>query len=585
MTAKPPDSDIITAIRSSAGHVPDTIAIQATSSSLTYRQLVAGIDQVASLLRTRGIGVGDRVAVHHDRSPDLVVALLGVLAAGAAYVPIDSEEPRRRAVSILTDADPRCLLGNSAGAALAADAGVPYANPLAEVEGWSTACATLQGELPMPAEHDAAYVVYTSGSTGTPKGVVVEHGSLRNYLAWALKAVPWVGGGVPLFASIAFDHAVTCFLPPLMIGETLYLLPSLRGGRDLGPALLTGHRYSFVKITPSHVRLLNADERASLGAATELLMFGGERLARDLVADVRRANNDLEVLNHYGPTEATVGCCVYAVPHNPPRDVPIGRPLPGVEILVVDTDDAPVDPLVAGELLVGGLAPARGYFDREEETQERFVERQDHPGRWYRTGDIVRTNQDGDLEYLGRLDDQVKILGHRVEPGEIEHALRACPGVRDAVVVVVPGDPSELVAAVVTDDATLGPHELRAQLRGELPPALVPARVGVVSALPVTARGKIDRAAVLALVPAATISGVSLEGTDRDEDRPAPRSGDRGSGGRLLRARRRLTGRRGARSVGRARDGTPRGGLASFQPSDASRTGRPTFRPRLIGGG
>ena len=502
MTARAPTVDVLTAVRSAAHRAPGTVAVRAPGSTLTYAQLVARVDSVVAVLAGRGIGAGDRVAVHHDRSPDLVVALLGVLGAGAAYVPLDPDEPRRRALDLLADAKPRCLLGDRAGAALAADAGIPHAG--------SSSGPGSSATVPVPADVDAAYVIYTSGSTGTPKGVVVDHGSLRNYLAWVLAAVPWSGGGVPLFASVAFDHAVTCFLPPLMAGETLHLLPPLRGGRELGAALLDGRHYSFVKITPSHLRMLSADERAALGGATDLLMFGGERLTSELVADVRRAHPDLRVLNHYGPTEATVGCCVYAVPDEPPRDVPIGRPLPGVDVLVVD-DHGPVAPGTAGELLVGGLAPARGYLGRDPETRDRFVHREGYPGRWYRTGDVVRLDRNGDLEYLGRRDDQVKLLGHRVEPGEIEHCLRAHPAVRDAVVLVAPGEPPELVAAVTTDGASAIPSELRTHLRSSLPPAWVPSRIGVLPALPVTARGKVDRDAVLALVPAAAVPGSSLE--------------------------------------------------------------------------
>ena len=496
------DLDVLTAIRASARQIPDALAISSSEGSIDFAELVRRADVLAAALAATGIGAGDHVAIHRERSTDLIVALLGTLACGAAYLPLDPDDPPTRLEHVLADARPRCLIGDATGASLASQLGIAYLDPAAV----PTSPAAPMG---VPEGTDPAYIIYTSGSTGAPKGVVVEHGSLRRYLQWALAELPWTGGGVPLFASASFDHAVTCYLAPLMAGEAVHLLPPLEGGRALASALLCGRHYSFVKITPSHARLLAADERAQLGLSTDLVMFGGERLGAGLVADVRRDAPRLRVLNHYGPTEATVGCCVYVVPEVVPSDMPIGRPLPGVEVLVVE-DDVEVVPGEPGELLVGGDAPARGYLHRDRETRRAFVSRIDHPGRWYRTGDVVRVNAAGDLEYLGRRDDQVKVLGRRIEPGEVERTLRTHPGVRDAIVVVAPGEHPELVAAVVSDGAPLDVPELRAHLRAALPPAMVPPRIGLLTQLPVSASGKVDRTAVLAAIPARDVSGSSL---------------------------------------------------------------------------
>src|SRR5262249_52045087 len=207
-----------------------------------------------------------------------------------------------------------------------------------------------------PARHTAsqgpAYLVYTSGSTGAPKGVVVGHGALDNYLQWAVAELPFTGGGTPLFASIAFDHTVTCLFPPLLMGETVMLLPKWRDPRDLGRALLRGRYFSFVKITPSHFRWLDVDERAALGRSTDLVMFGGERLTANLVADVRRDKPDLAVMNHYGPTETTVGCCVYKIPAGPVNDpIPIGQELPGGETRIRQEEPDTAGEYASGELL------------------------------------------------------------------------------------------------------------------------------------------------------------------------------------------------------------------------------------------
>lgn len=485
----------IASISAVADRQPDAVAISAASGSMTYAELVAAVGGVAQTLRARGIGGGDRVAIHLDRSSELIIAILGVLAAGAAYVPLDPANPPARLHPILRDCRPRLLIGDATAEPLASGVGVALLGPAEFGPSGATPCD-------LPVSDRPAYIVYTSGSTGDPKGVVVGCAALANYLDWALAELPFTGGGVPLLASVSFDHAVTCYLPPLMTGETLHLLPPLDGGRALARGLLHGHRYSYVKITPSHARLLDADQRAELGRSTDLVMFGGERLTPDLVDDVRRDVPDLAVMNHYGPTETTVGCCVYRVSAPFARaEVPIGGPIPGVLVRVVRPDLSEASIGEAGELLVGGLALAQGYLGRPEETARAFIELTDHAGmpvRWYRTGDVVRCREAGELDYLGRVDDQVKVLGHRIEPADIEAALRRAPGVTDAVVTAAPTPHgTELVAAVTARAAGVDRQSLLAHLRGLLPAPMIPSRIAVLDALPVTVNGKLDRQALL----------------------------------------------------------------------------------------
>jgi amino acid adenylation domain-containing protein len=454
------------------------------------------VNGLAATLRRRGVGPGSRVAIHLERSVEMIVGILGTLSSGAAYVPLDPENPAPRLRQIVEDSQPSLMLCHADGGELANHARVACLAP----EGWDA-----DGPSTASPGGDVAYIMYTSGSTGTPKGVVIGHASLENYLAWALSELPFTGGGVPLFASVSFDHAVTCYFPPLLKGEPLILLPPIQGGRELARGLLTGHRYSYVKITASHARSLDLEQRAELGCCADLIMFGGERVPPGLISQVRRDSPGLAVMNHYGPTEATVGCCVYRVPTGPgtPAAIPIGRPIPGVESLVVLEGGAPAGPEEVGELLIGGKALAEGYWRRPDLTARSFVSLPDYQGRlarWYCTGDLVRRLAGGDFEFLGRADDQIKILGHRIELAEIEQALLAHADVGEVAVLAAERDGSaEIVAAVKASRADLAEEELRAHLRSRLPPAMIPSRITFVEALPVKASGKLDRDAILGM--------------------------------------------------------------------------------------
>ncbi len=485
---------IVETFRQVCRRYPQRVAVSGPAGDTSYAELLRRVNGLDATLRKLGVGPGARVAVHLERSAEMVVAILGTLSSGAAYVPLDPENPAPRLRQIIEDSRPSLMLGGADGSELAESARVPRLDP----DEWEA-----DGLEPAAHGGETAYIIYTSGSTGRPKGVVVEHASLENYLAWALAELPFSGGGVPLFASISFDHAVTCFFPPLLKGEPLILLPPLQGGRALAPALLGGRHYSFVKITPSHARLLSPDQRAELGLRADLVMFGGERVSAELISQVRRDNPGLAVLNHYGPTEATVGCCVYRAPADvdTSANVPIGRPLPGVETIIMLEDGRLGGPGEVGELLVGGKAPAGGYWGQPELTAKSFIQlpgQKFEGARWYRTGDLVRRLDDGNLEFLGRADGQIKVLGHRIELAEIERALISHRDVREAAALsAVTNDSPEIVAAVTTSDASLSEEALRQYLRSQLPSAMVPSRIAFFETLPVKSSGKIDREAIL----------------------------------------------------------------------------------------
>lgn len=491
--------DVVVGVLAARDRDRHSVAATSEEGAATYDELASQAAGIAAALRERGVGQGARVAVALDRSPSLLAAFLGVLGAGAAYVPLDPANPTSRLEHVLADAAPALVIADGPGAALAQVAGLPLLDPrgVAHDE---------PGSLRPGDPADPAYVIYTSGSTGRPKGVVVSRAALNGYLRWCVTSLPFTGGGVPMFASASFDHAITCYWPPLMMGEAVHLLPPIHGGRSLAEGLLRGDGYSFVKITPSHARMLSMTQRAELGRLAGLVMFGGEELSAALVDDVRRDAPDLVVLNHYGPTEATVGCSVHVVPPGPAVDpVPIGVPIAEALFLVCDPTGKAVAARETGELLVGGPVLADGYLGLPEETHQRFVVRQDRPGRWYRTGDLVTLGHAGAFIYSGRADDQVKVLGHRIEPAEIERALLAHPGVGAAAVVVIGADGDrELLAAVTarpgTDRAALV-RELPSHLRERLPGPMVPRRLGVLDELPVAAGGKLDRAELARLIP------------------------------------------------------------------------------------
>ncbi|MFF2145470.1 amino acid adenylation domain-containing protein [Kitasatospora sp. NPDC058190] len=492
---------------------PDAIAVVHDGRASTYRQLDDRAARLAGVLADKGVGPGALVAVMLDRSTDIVTALLAVLKTGAGYVPIAVDDPAARIAHVLADSAAPIVVasGEAARTALAGtDTGacvVHLGSPDTEAlldardpagSGYSafSPCAA-----PPPEDDGTAYVIYTSGSTGTPKGVVIDHGALNVYLDHARTHYPATAGRTLLHSSVSFDLAVTSIFPPLIAGGSVEVvdLVSLAEGAALPPGF---RKPSFLKVTPSHLALLRRlpDECSP----SEQLVIGGEALLGAALEAWREAHPGVGVVNEYGPTEATVGCCVYVVEpgrRSEPGAVPIGRAVAGTRLYVLDDARRPVPDGVTGELFIGGAQLARGYLNRPALTAERFVEDPfGGPGaRMYRTGDLVRTRPDGELEYLGRIDDQVKVNGYRVELGEIEAALVGSPLVEAAAVAPNPDDAghTRLTAYVVgRAGAAVDAVELRRLLAETLPPYMVPAVFVPLAELPLTANGKLDRAAL-----------------------------------------------------------------------------------------
>ena len=430
------DSDgetVVSLFDARAGETPDAVAVRLGDRRLTYRELADRSRATARALVARGVAPGDRVGVHATRSIEMVVAVLGVLRAGAAYVPLEARLPDERLRLMLDDTRARLVLAHETGATtpgverLTVDAAVNSAGGAA---------------FPAASPDGVAYVIYTSGSTGGPKGVVVDHRALAGYVRWAHRTFAGSGpASMPLHTAFGFDLTVTSLFVPLVSGGTIVVYPGPSGGVDLSSLeVFEDDAVDVVKLTPGHLALVVDGARRPQRIRS--LILGGEDLKSDLARRAVSVLGDrVSLFNEYGPTEAVVGCMQHRF--DPAVDdavsVPIGRAAEGVAIYVLDEGLNPVPDGVEGEIFIGGDRLARGYERRDDLTAERFVDDPFRAGhRMYRTGDRARVSR-GLVEYLGRADQQVKVRGVRVELAEVEQALAAHPAVRACVVGVVSG--------------------------------------------------------------------------------------------------------------------------------------------------
>jgi amino acid adenylation domain-containing protein len=480
---------------------PSAVAVVSDDRQLTYAELNARANQLARFLRRFGIGPDSLVGLCVDRSIDMVVGILGALKAGAGYVPMDPTYPADRLAFMLHDANVFVLLTQSH----LLDQLPPHNGPRLSLDAdWDVIAKERKDNLAAWANPaNLAYVIYTSGSTGKPKGVMVHHRGLVNYLSWAIEAYKVAEGcGAPVHSSISFDLTITSLFSPLMVGRSIFLVPD--GIENLVKALLARDNYSLVKITPAHLRalaeLMPSDQlQGRVGA----LVIGGEALHMESLAFWRTHAPLTRLVNEYGPTETVVGCCVYEVEEDDPDSgpVPIGTPVANSQLYVLDESLQPVDKGITGELYIGGDGVGLGYLNRRELTDERFIHdpfSRNCRGRLYRTGDLARFNQDSKLVYLGRIDNQVKIKGFRIELDEVETILNQCRNVRDCAVVAREDATGEkrLIAYVVIDGTQQDIDELRKAMKTKVPDYMVPTTFVRMESLPLTTNGKVDRQAL-----------------------------------------------------------------------------------------
>ncbi len=490
-TAAPfPGYSIHRLFQEQAARTPHALAVAHGGRRLTYRELDERSSRLALRLRALGLPPEGRVALLLERSPELVVAALGVLKAGGAYLPLDPAYPAERLRFVLEDSGAAAVL-TSPDLRLEED----EAGPLGSVP----ECA----DEPAPA--CLAYVIYTSGSTGRPKGVELTHAGLANLVAWHLRSCAVTPADrASLLAGTGFDASIWEIWPYLLAGASLHVTPDeLRASPSRLLGWLAAERITLSFLPTPLAEACLAEDALPAGLALRVVLTGGDRLHR-----APRPGLPFRLVNHYGPTESTVVATAGAVEPGSGRTPPIGRPIGNTRVHLLDRGLRAVPAGVPGELCLGGAGLARGYLGRPDLTAERFVPSPfGEPGeRLYRTGDLARFLPDGSLDFLGRVDHQVKLRGFRIELGEIEAALLRHPQVREAA-VLVQGEGAErrLVAYLGTERAEgeLKAADLRSFLLRDLPEPMVPAAFLVLAELPLTANGKVDRRALAEIQPAA----------------------------------------------------------------------------------
>jgi amino acid adenylation domain-containing protein len=499
-TGQPPagPANLVERFRAAAASHPDRVAVSDGTERLDYAGLRQRVDRLAAALAARGVRPDQLVGVHAGRSIELAVGILAVLQAGAGYLPLDPSLPADRLAGLVTDARPALVLTD--GTFPAPPDWLPLAAVEADVEAEGQH-ASPPGIAIRPA--NLAYTIYTSGSTGRPKGVAVSHASIANLLDhWLAHLGPLDGARTALWSSIGFDVSVQEILLPLTTGGTLYLVPDqVRVDPEALMGWLRKHRIEVTYLPPAFVHWIDeAPAERLAGLALRQLLVGVEPLPELALHRMTEVLPGLRVLNGYGPTETSVYSTAYLDPRPLARQCPIGRPLANTRVYLLDERLQPVPVGVAGELYIGGAGVARGYLGRPGQTAERFVPDPFVAGeRMYRTGDLGRRLPDGTISYAGRRDHQVKLRGFRVELGEIEAVLREQPGVREAAVLLdAGGGEPRLVAAVACGQAPAHqPAEWREALSRQLPGYMIPAVFLELAELPMTANGKLDRAALL----------------------------------------------------------------------------------------
>lgn len=494
--AYPTEVTVIDLIQRQITRSPNAIAIQCGASTTSYEELGRQMDRMAAYFSSLGVASGETVAIHLDRNFWLMPAILAVLKLGATYIPIDPESVAARNSRILEDSMARICITTSNLKRRISSAACNQFILLDEVDFEAGEIPAVEG-LAMP--NGVAYQMYTSGSTGTPKGVQIEHRSLVNYLLWAKDEYEVnEQSAFPLFASIAFDSTLTSMFLPLIAGARIEAHEQAINHLTIRK-IFESETITHVKLSPSLLQL--AVDSTTAPSRAKTLILGGEQFNLGLAQKTRESFGDnWRIVNEYGPTEATIGSITHT--YDPQQDaaesvVPIGRPISNTKVHLLDGDLNPCPPGKAGEVFLSGDCLARGYASNPAETERRFV-MLDGNTRAYKTGDRAQLNARGDLVFMGRLDDQISIRGHRIEPGEIESALCEFNGIKEATLVVKEmSEERPRLIAFYTSERPIDESDLREHMRASLPSHMQIGLYVHLSEMPLTNNNKIDKAALL----------------------------------------------------------------------------------------
>lgn len=492
---------------------PATVAVklydgQGASASnkrqeFTYAELNAKANQLAHYLQEVGVGPEVMVGICMKRSLEMVVGLLGILKAGGAYVPLDPSYPKERLTYMLKDAKIPVLLTQQQLTDQFEDHDAlticldTNKDKIAKYSGKNCISEVKSENL--------AYVIYTSGSTGMPKGTLIMHRGVVNYLSWCTKAYSVAAGnGAPVNSSIGFDATITSLFSPLLVGKCVILLPEEGEIEALGKILQSKSNLSLVKITPAHLEILrHLLSHNEVEEQSNAFIIGGEALLGKSISLWRKYAPRTRLINEYGPTETVVGCCTYEVSAQDEfENIPIGRPIANTQMYILDRYMQPVPIGVAGEIYIGGAGLARGYLNRAELTAKRFVSNPfsaDPNSRLYKTGDSARILNDGNIVFLGRIDQQVKLRGYRIELGEIESILNQHEAVKQVLVLALEdasGDKKLIAYLVFNEGREATSADLRLFLSTKLPEYMLPSVFIFLDTMPLTPNGKVDRSAL-----------------------------------------------------------------------------------------
>ncbi|SHJ91538.1 amino acid adenylation domain-containing protein [Clostridium cavendishii DSM 21758] len=473
---------------------PNNVAVLFDNIEITYKELNERANSLAMILRENRISSDDIIAIISERSINMIVGIIASLKAGAAYLPIDSEYPENRINYILKNSNAKAIL---------------IQEKFKEKVNQEIFMYDLDDENLYKYKNDnlnkvsngsnLAYVIYTSGTTGNPKGVMIEHNSIINYVLYAKEQyLNEENLYMPLYTSISFDLTITSIFTPLISGNTIVIYKEKEIDL-LMKKVFQFEKNSVIKVTPAHLSLLK--EIPNVNKNIRKIIVGGEELKESLAKEISAMfDNKIDIINEYGPTEATVGCITHKYDSTKQYDntVLIGKPINNFKIYIVDNGNNMLPIGEIGEICISGNGLARGYLNNDKLTEEKFINNPYEKGqKMYKTGDLARWLSDGSIQYLGRIDDQVKIRGYRIELSEIDTEIRKIKDIKDVAIIARENNlgENEINAYIISEDSTIL-KKVKEQLKLTLPEYMIPQKFMLIDAFPLTPNGKIDKKAL-----------------------------------------------------------------------------------------